>query len=110
MNTSPTKEQMEYTQNNLFQIAKIALVQRKFQVALDNAEKGLYNVARSTLPLDPDNMCGKISLRHTTCGKYGTHKQGGCIKDLFSQELKDFLNNTPDTDYQKIKIVNTLLK
>ena len=72
MNTSPTKEQMEYTQNNLFQIAKIALVQRKFQVALDNAEKGLYNVARSTLPLDPDNMCGKISLRHTTCGKYGS--------------------------------------
>ena len=39
MNTSPTKEQMEYTQNNLFQIAKIALILQHF-VALDNAEKG----------------------------------------------------------------------
>ena len=65
------KEQSPDAQDALFETAKKALLQKRFKTALDAAEKGLYSVPRSTLPLDQDDMCGKISLRHTTCGKYG---------------------------------------
>jgi hypothetical protein len=52
-------------------LATQALLKRKYKAAMDLAVKGLHSIPRSALSLDSHNMCGKISLRHTTCGKYG---------------------------------------
>eukprot|EP00943_MAST-04B_sp_MAST-4B-sp1_P001948 g1948.t1 len=57
--------------SDVVDLATQALLKLKYKAAMDLAVKGLYDIPRSTLPLDSDNMCGKISLRHTTCGKYG---------------------------------------